>query len=764
MTCQYEVCQNSILDPGEQCDDGNADAGDGCSFFCNFEVCQNGYLDPGEQCDDGNNETGDGCGPTCLYEVCQNGYLDPSEDCDDGNADVGDGCGYYCQFEVCQNGYLDPGESCDDGNSFNNDSCLNNCEYAICPDGFVYEEFEQCDDNNSIDGDGCTSSCQFEYCGDFIVNNNETEECDDGNTNNSDSCPETCQDAYCGDGFLLDNVEECDDSNNLDNDGCDYVCVIEYCGDGTQQSSEACDDGNNDDNDGCDSQCIVEFCGDYSINNDGAEQCDNGLGNTNDSCNPGYESSCQVCSTTCTNLTFNGVFCGDQIKNGPEDCDGTAGVGLHQSCSGSCTLTNLTYCGDGAVQNPNEENVSEQCDDGNTDDEDTCSNSCITLFCNDSDNGIFPFIGGNVTSNNGTQVDNCAGVSNNLQEFYCDGTQPKLDVVKCEDYDAICVSSPGGDYCSCPEEKVFNGTSCVDPVCGDGDVNQESEACDDGNTLNDDGCSSTCQVEICGDNITQTNESCDYGQDNGAICSPDYGSSCNYCTESCELEEIQGEYCGDDQVNGDEECDGSAPDNYVCESDCTLTYIPFCGDGNIDSNEECDDAGSNGNVCTPDYGTSCSYCSSSCTNETEQGNVCGDGEIYAQYEECDDGAENGNACTPDYGVACSYCTEQCNLVPVEAPVCGDGEVNGPEECDGDDGVGIGQACNENCMLEENPFCGDGNLDDDEACDDSNNENGDGCDEFCEIEEEVPIPEFSSIAGGLAIAGAGIGYMFLRRRK
>jgi len=36
----------------------------------------------------------------------------------------------------------------------------------------------------------------------------------------------------------------------------------------------------------------------------------------------------------------------------------------------------------------------------------------------------------------------------------------------------------------------------LEPVCGDGVVNQASEECDDGNTVGGDGCSSTCTLEV----------------------------------------------------------------------------------------------------------------------------------------------------------------------------------------------------------------------------------------------------------------------------
>ena len=49
-------------------------------------------------------------------------------------------------------------------------------------------------------------------------------------------------------------------------------------------------------------------------------------------------------------------------------------------------------------------------------------------------------------------------------------------------------------------------------VCGNGSV-EPGEACDDGNTKSDDGCSSTCKKESCGDKIVQLGlgEQCDDG-------------------------------------------------------------------------------------------------------------------------------------------------------------------------------------------------------------------------------------------------------------
>src|SRR5207244_2154411 len=127
-------CGNGILDPGEQCDDGNAVAGDGCSASCRLEVCGNGIRDVGEQCDDGNTVSGDGCSATCQREPgCGDGVVGPGETCDDGNTVSGDGCSATCQREPrCGDGILDSGEQCDDGNTVSGDGCSAGCKKESC--------------------------------------------------------------------------------------------------------------------------------------------------------------------------------------------------------------------------------------------------------------------------------------------------------------------------------------------------------------------------------------------------------------------------------------------------------------------------------------------------------------------------------------------------------------------------------------------------------------------------------------------------------
>jgi cysteine-rich repeat protein len=76
-------------------------------------------------------------------------------------------------------------------------------------------------------------------------------------------------------------------------------------------------------------------------------------------------------------------------------------------------------------------------------------------------------------------------------------------------------------------------------VCGDS-VIDASEECDDGNTANNDGCSSTCKTEICGDDVIQTGETCDppsscpISCDDADVCTTDeMTGSADTCTAAC---------------------------------------------------------------------------------------------------------------------------------------------------------------------------------------------------------------------------------------
>jgi cysteine-rich repeat protein len=282
-----DLCQNGILDSGEQCDPpGDACDGDGDGFldgFCDAQCqcptppagCGNGSVDSDEQCDDGKRENGDGCRANCTLEDCGDGIKDPQEGCDDGNKIGGDGCSAECTPETPP--------SCNDGSTNGDETgvdCGGSCDG--CPEGSACSGDNDCQSHICVGG-----ICQPTQCGDGVINGNE--ECDGANLGGATctdlgfpggtlSCNASCNFGTsgcnilpsCGNG-LLEAGEECDNgANNSDSvpDACRTNCANPFCGDGVQDTSEECDDGNNVDGDGCHGDCTIEGCGDGIIDSE----------------------------------------------------------------------------------------------------------------------------------------------------------------------------------------------------------------------------------------------------------------------------------------------------------------------------------------------------------------------------------------------------------------------------------------------------------------------------------------------------------------
>ena len=91
----------------------------------------------------------------------------------------------------------------------------------------------------------------------------------------------------------------------------------------------------------------------------------------------------------------------------------------------------------------------------------------------------------------------------------------------------------------------------------------QGEQCDDGNTLDGDGCSSTCQVEVgnaCGNGMLEpgNDEECDDGNTQDG----------DGCSSNCQYEPV-GANCGDMNVDGGEVCDdGNTVGGDGCAADC----------------------------------------------------------------------------------------------------------------------------------------------------------------------------------------------------
>ncbi|MCA9688357.1 MAG: DUF4215 domain-containing protein [Myxococcales bacterium] len=224
--------------------------------------------------------------------------------------------------------------------------------------------------------------------------------------------------------------------------------------------------------------------------------------------------------------------------------------------------------------------------------------------------------------------------------------------------------------------------ACAQPECGDG-ITQQGEACDDGNDVPTDGCTNACALPVCGDGVVQEGEECDAGEGNGA------GKAC--------LANCVANVCGDGDKGPGEGCDdGNDVDDDACTNTCKLAT---CGDGILHDGEDCDD----GNEVNTDA------CLDTCVNAS-----CGDGFVNEGVEECDLAKDNSNA---------GACTLTC-----KDAACGDGLLQeGVEECDDGEDNGPMGACLASCV--EN-VCGDGFVGPDELCDDGNLEALDGCSVLC----------------------------------
>ncbi len=197
---------------GDPAGDGDGDPagdGDGDGDGDPAPECGNGIVEDGEECDDGpaNADTA-ACKSDCTAAVCGDGFVGPREACDDGNKEDGDDCSNACVPSTCGNGVLEGSEQCDDGNMIVSDACLPNCTNASCGDGYIWVGMEECDDEG--ESSQCDADCTLVSCGDGVVNLAAGEACDDGNDVNTDDCLDSCEAASCGDGFLHEGVETCD--------------------------------------------------------------------------------------------------------------------------------------------------------------------------------------------------------------------------------------------------------------------------------------------------------------------------------------------------------------------------------------------------------------------------------------------------------------------------------------------------------------------------------------------------------------------------
>jgi fibro-slime domain-containing protein len=674
------ICGDGVIEAGEECDDGNAASGDGCSSTCQIET---GYTCP---------VVNQPCVPVNL---CGNGVLDGAEQCDDGNRNSGDGCSSSCQIEMGWQCPV-PGSECT----------------PICGDGIVVGR-EQCDvgpvassdagatEAGAADGGaatGCSANCTIEP----------------GYACTPPPGPSVCHVTVCGDG-IKEGSEQCDDGNLVPYDGCSPTCTIEpkcngaggctgVCGDGLVFPGEQCDDGNTVSGDGCSSTCTIEpgfVCTNvaqppaatlaipilyrdmlYFDTTSFPTPAPVGGGHPDfNRANPGvvtglvqttlgtdgeplWASNFGVPPATMNTLSSPSNFCWWYHDTGCTPSDGgatTAGPGGADAGGATNPYAKRVFLD--ALGRPTTLTLTQSASG--------TYNYAQPLF--------FPLdgLGWNAGTNPQTATD-CEPDPNDTDGgFLLPGVLHNFSFTSELHYiftfqESVAASTTPSVFSFTGDDSVWafiNNTLVVDlggvhnPASGSFTLtpaNAQALGLVDGGWYSIDVfqaeqhvCRSTynltlsnfthviseCQ-SVCGDGIVSGNEQCDTGANNVP---PSIAYGKGVCTTNCTL----APYCGDAVVNTafGETCDDGSnlatygDDNpHVCGPGCR--FAPYCGDGLTNGPEACDNGPNNVPPATA-YGVN--VCTTSCTKAP----YCGDGIVEAQFGEVCDGTANCNSsCMP----------------------------------------------------------------------------------------------------------------------
>ncbi|CEL91852.1 unnamed protein product [Vitrella brassicaformis CCMP3155] len=157
----FPICGDSFMVEGEQCDDGNAESGDGCSSKCQVEE--------GWRCVGLPSECAPDCGDGMMVIGAKVDGENATEVCDDNNKKSGDGCNSQCQIEPswqCVEQLIPPRPaggadySIQDGPSVCSPLCEDSLQESLQP---YSASLFNCDDP-SVPGD-MSLTCFAEMCG-----------------------------------------------------------------------------------------------------------------------------------------------------------------------------------------------------------------------------------------------------------------------------------------------------------------------------------------------------------------------------------------------------------------------------------------------------------------------------------------------------------------------------------------------------------------------------------------------------------------------
>jgi len=401
LASQYQ-CGNNVVEPGEECDDGNQTPGDGCSATCQTEAWDLSNITVSGQCIEGNKIQftitntsepiiGDMAGSS-DYRIYRNTVLESTDTftlaggdslvvtVDNVNTDTirleadqrpGHPGPTPAFADVACN--VGPPVAVDDSASTPRNTpvdidILNNDYFT---DGtppiaasLVVITIITDSTNGMVTVDSLTGIATYTPNNGYTGSDTFTYKiCDIANPTNCATAVVTINvtggggggGAVCGN-EVIEEGETCDDGNILSGDGCSNTCQIEVtpiCGNGVVEAPEQCDDGNQTPGDGCSATCRRE----------GGGGGGGGGGGTPPPPPPPPPPTPPICG--------NGV-----LESGEECDDGNVidGDGCSAACTAEIPLLVIQppapVCGNGVVE------ADEACDDGNVVSGDGCSAVC----------------------------------------------------------------------------------------------------------------------------------------------------------------------------------------------------------------------------------------------------------------------------------------------------------------------------------------------------------------------------------------------------